>query len=302
MPRWLARQLGWGNSQGVAFFLQAVLFGFALSSNSGKVWFPVFILAALINLWAWIGALRWYRAMVDTPTSRIASAAQGFVELMGVGYPLTDRPLLSPFTHLPCLWYRFSLERRRNGEWRQAEQGESDQPFLLDDTSGRCEIDPDGVHVITSHKEIRTQGDERYTEYLLLKGDRLYALGNFVSYSGEQISLDRRIDVGNLLADWKANQSELRQRFDVDQNGTIDDGEWQQARQAAEKEIELRHQEIRKTPTQHRLQKPPGRRPFLIANHPPEKLGRRYFWFSLAYLALLLLCLIGIAWASRLSA
>lgn len=300
MPRWLARQLGWGNAQGLALFLQAILFGFALSAHSGKAWFSVFSLAALINLWSWVEALRWYRAMVDTPTSRIASAAQGFVELLGVGHPLPDRPLLSPFTHLPCLWYRYSLERRRNGEWRQAEQGESEQPFLLDDASGRCEIDPEDAQVITAHKEIRTQGDERYTEYLLLKGDRLYALGDFVSFSGEQISLDQRIDVGNLLADWKADQSELRQRFDLDRNGAIDDTEWQQARRAAEQEIERRHRDIRSTPTQHRLQKPNGRKPYLIANHPPEKLGRRYFWFSLVYLTLLLSCLVGIAWSARL--
>lgn len=301
MPRWLARQLGWKNSPALVIILQAVLFGFASSSDSREAWFLVFIVAALINLWAWLDTLRWYRAMVDTPTSRIGSAAQGFVELLGVGHPLPDRLVLSPFTHLPCLWYRFSLERQKDGQWRQEEQGESEQSFLLDDASGRCEIDLEGVQVITTHKEVRTQGDERYTEYLLLKGDRLYALGDFASFNGVQIQLDRRVDVGNLLADWKADQRKLHQQFDLDRNGAIDDSEWQKARRAAEEEVESRHREIRNTPTQHRLRKPAGRKPFLIANHPPEKLGRQYFWLSLGYLALLFLCLFGIAWSSRIT-
>jgi hypothetical protein len=53
-------------------------------------------------------------------------------------------------------------------------------------------------------------------------------------------------------------------------------------------------------PTQHRLHKPSVRKPYLIANHPPEKLGRRYAWVSAGYLVLLLGCLFGIAWVMGL--
>jgi hypothetical protein len=302
MKRWLARRLGWGNTQGLPIFLQALLFGFTFSTHDRQLWLPVFILAALINLWAWIAALSWRRAIVDTPTSRVASAAQGFVELIGVGRPLPNAPLLTPFTQLPCLWYRFSVERRKNGEWQHAEQGESELPFILNDGSGVCEIDPVGAQIHTMHKEVRTQGDERHTEYVLLKGDRLYAMGDFISVNGEQIRLDRRLDLGDLLADWKSDQDDLHRRFDQDKNGVIDEAEWQQARQAAEREVEQKHREIRNQPSLHRLRKPAARKPYLIANHPPEKLGQRYAWFSAGYLALLLGCLVGIAWAVNLAA
>ena len=87
-----------------------------------------------------------------------------------------------------------------------------------------------------------------------------------------------------------------------DRNGDIDDAEWQAARQAAEREVAQRHQTIRNQPTQHRLRKPASRKPYLIANHPPEKLGRRYAWFSVGYLALLLACLFGIAYSSLIAA
>lgn len=301
MPRWLSRRLGWGSTLGLAFGAQAVLFGMALSSPSPQLWLGVFIVAALINLLAWLIALRWRRAIVDTPTSRIASAAQGFVELVGAARPLPDSPLLSPFTLLPCLWYSFNVERRRNGKWYPAEQGESETPFLLDDGSGRCEVDPQGAHIVTTHKEVRTQGDERHTEHLLLNGDRLYALGEFVSFSGARVPLDRRIDIGNLLAEWKSDAADLHARFDLDRSGEIDNDEWQLARRAAEREVELRHREIRNQPTWHRLQKPSSSKPYLIANHPPEKLGRRYFWLAAAHLGLLLGCLFGIAWALHAS-
>lgn len=301
MRRWLALRLGWGGTEGLALFLQAVLFGLAFSAQSVQIWLPVFSLAALINLWAWIAAMQWRRAIVDTPTSRIASAAQGYVELIGVGQPLSDTQLLSPYTQLPCLWYRYVVERRRNGEWRHAEQGESDLPFNLEDESGRCEVDPAGAQILTTHKEIRTQGDQRQTEYVLLKGDRIYALGEFVRMNGAQVALNSRIDVGELLGEWKNDPMDLQRRFDLDRNGAIDENEWRLAQLAAKREVERRHQAIRNQPTRHLLRKPRARKPFLIANHAPEKLGRRYAWFSGAYLVLMLGCLLGIGWAMRLT-
>jgi hypothetical protein len=301
MSRWLVRRLKVGGVLGLAFFLQAILLGFAFSAHSSQVWLSVFSAAALINLWAWLVALSWRRAIVDTPTSRVSSAAQGFVELMGIGLPLPERPLLSPFNQLPCLWYRFIEEKRENGEWRQVAQGESEVPFILDDDSGRCEVDPSGAEILTTHKETRAQGDRRYTEYVLLKGDRLYALGEFVSLNGSHTQLDTRRDVGDLLAEWKTDQPALKARFDLDQSGEIDDKEWQLARNAAKREVERQHREIRNQPTQHYLRKPGSRKPYLIANHAPEKLGRRYAVLGAIYLLLLLGCLFGIGWALGLS-
>lgn len=302
MPRWMARRLGWRSAQGLAFFLQAVLLGFAFSAHSSEVWLWVFSAAALINLWAWLVALVWRRAIVDTPTSRVSSAAQGFVELMGVGQPLSERPVLSPFSHLPCLWYRFIEEKNKDGKWRQIAHGESDVPFILDDGSGRCELDPSGAEIVTTHKETRTQGDRRYTEYLLLKGNRLYALGEFVTLNGSHNALDSRRDLGDLLAEWKADQSALHERFDLDRSGVIDDTEWQLARNAAKREVERLHSEIRNQPTRHYLRSPGARKPYLIANYPPEKLGRRYAWLAAAHLALLSASLFGIGWALRFPA
>ncbi len=290
-------KLGRWRTDSLPFFLQAVPFGIAAQSDSNPLWLLAFSLAVPINLWAWLLALGRHRAIQDTPTSRVASAAQGYVELVGTGQPLADAQLLSPLTQLPCLWYRFTVEEREEGEWKQKEHGESDLPFLLDDGSGPCEIDPQGAEIHTTHKEIRTQGDQRTTEYILLKGDSLYALGEFRSDNGEHVLLDRRRDVGELLGEWKTNQADLHHRFDTDKDGSIDEKEWELARRAAEREVEQRHREIRSQPVRHFLARPRWGKPYLISNHPPEKLGRRYSWLIATHLALLTGALVGVGWA-----
>jgi hypothetical protein len=131
---------------------------------------------------------------------------------------------------LPCLWYRYTVERKEDDDWKDVDRGESDLPFNLQDDSGRCEIDPVGASILTTHKEIRTQGDERHTEYVLLKGDRLYALGDFVSFSGAQVVLNTRLDVGDLLADWKAEEkvNAALQARDAKQQEAAKADTWQQ--------------------------------------------------------------------------
>lgn len=293
-------RLGRWRTDSLPFFLQVVPFGIAAQSDSSQLWLAAFCLALLINLWAWLLALGRRRAIMDTPTSRVASATQGYVELIGTGQPLSDAQLASPMTQLPCLWYRYTVEERDNNEWKQTDHGESDLPFLLDDGSGSCEIDPRGAEIHTTHKETRTLGDRRTTEYILLKGDRLYALGEFNSDNGEHVVLDRRRDVGELLGEWKTDQTDLYRRFDLDRSGGIDEKEWELARHAAEREVEQRHREIRARPMRHFLAKPRWGKPFLISNHPPEKLGRRYGWLGAVHLILLVGALVGAGWALNL--
>lgn len=285
----------WGDA--LPFIPQALGFGFALASGARPVWIAAFSLAAALNLWGWLRAFDLRRHMLDTPTSRIAAAAQGYVELIGSGRPLPDTALLTPYSHLPCLWYRYTVERRENNQWRQVDGGESELPFLLDDGGGVCELDPRGAEILTSHHETRREGDTRYHESLLLEGDRLYALGDFASGGGAQARLDRRLDLGALLDTWKRDQPRLRQRFDLNGDGDIDAREWKLARLAAEREVAREHQAIRARPPRHTLGKPDSGLPHLISNQAPERLMRRYAWLAALHLALLAGMLAGLGWA-----
>jgi hypothetical protein len=279
------------------FVLQAIPLGIPFFTHLPAIWPYAFALAAAVNLWAWLAALGRRNRILDTPTSRIASAAQGYVELIGQGQPLDGVELLTPHSQLPCLWYRYRVLRRENNQWRQVDSAESTAAFGLDDGSGVCELDPAGADILTSHVETRTEGNVRYIEQVLLKGDRLYALGDFISLSGAQLALDRRRDVGDLLGEWKQDPATLHERFDLDRNQEIDPREWQLARLAAEREIGRRHEELRRQPRRHRLSKPAHGEPYLISNREQDHLDRRYGWLALLHLLLLVAMLAGLGWA-----
>lgn len=276
--------------------VQAVLLAAVWRLDSLPLRMAALGLATVLGLWSWLAAMSRHRAIADTPTSRIASAAQGYVELIGLGRPLPDAPLLSPMTNLPCLWYRYTLYRRVNDSWEYEEEGRSDLELLLDDGTGRCLVDPDGAEVLTSHVETREAGDKRYTEHLLLEGDRLYVLGQFASTSASHEGLDVRQDLDDLLHDWKRDPAALHRRFDLDGNGELDPSEWNQAVAAARREVAENHRGRLREPIRHRLYKPTRGRFYLISDHAPDDLGRRYARWAGAHLAMLLVMLGAWAW------
>jgi hypothetical protein len=252
---------------------------------------------AVIAFIAWMLSLRRLLAMSGTPTSRVASAAQGYVELIGRGRNMPDYPVLSHLTNLPCLWYRYVVEQRTsNNKWKRVASGRSDQSFLLDDGSGACLVDPEHAEVIPRRKEVWTRNDYRYTEWLILPQETVYALGEFSTLGGEAAKLDFEGDVGELLADWKRNRPTLLERFDLDKDGIISEKEWGLARSQARREVRRQHNEIRTQPGTHILHRPRDGRLFLISNIDPEKLVRRYRLWAWVHLAALLGVIAAAAW------
>jgi hypothetical protein len=255
-------------------YLALVIAGFEL--ESAAAWAGILGATLSLGLVAWHGSLRRAHAVAGTPTSRVASAAQGYVELVGVGRAPPDSVVYSPAHHLPCLWYRYRAYVRQGDDWRQTEADESQAIFILDDGSGRCLLDPIGAEILTSRKETYTTGDSKVEEELLLAGDRLYALGEFTSRGGGHARFDERAELGQVLAEWKEDRDDLHRRFDLDGNGEIDAQEWQLARQAARRELAARKREVLAEPVNHVLSRPRHGRPYLIANFPPETLAGRY--------------------------
>ena len=270
---------------GAHFIILAV----AAQAESTAVWPYALAAMSLVSFAAWIANYRRYRYIADTPTSRVASAAQGYVELSGRAAQLPDAPLLTKFRQLPCVWYRFQVEEKgSNDKWSVKDFGESDDPFFLNDPTGQCVIDPEGAEIITSHVETWTEGDYRYTESLLLPHDRIYALGDFSTLGGAGTALDFDGDVGALLAAWKKNQPRLRERFDLNRDNSIDAMEWALARRQAQRETERQHQEIRASSDVNMMRRPADGRLFLLSNHLPEKLTLRYQLWSWAHIVIFL--------------
>ncbi|MHB0920891.1 MAG: GIDE domain-containing protein [Thiomonas delicata] len=243
------------------------------------------------------------RLMEDMPTARIRSAAQGYVELIGQALP-PDVPLRAPLTGSLCAWYRFRVERCKgeggNSGWEVEQQGVSDAQFWLDDGSGRCIVDPEGAEVRARDKRTWVgaapqfvpespgaalwsgDAEHRYTEELILPGDRLYALGQFESLDPLQASPQ-----DDLRERVIALKTDPRQRaaFDTNRDGELDAAEFAQLRADAKAQVEQARREQAARPQTHVLRKPTGRRIFLLSTLPPDGLSgtlRRQAWAWLA--------------------
>lgn len=259
---------------------QLLLLFLGLKLGTRTSWLVVLTLIACISVFAWLSALKRLRAVRDTPTSKVASAAQGYVELIGRGAQIKESPLLSKLQALPCLWYRYTVKRRTaNNKWEVVDNGESSDCFLLRDDSGVCLIDPEHAEIITQHRDEWQKDGYYYTEWKLIDHDSLYVIGQFRTQGGSNLEFNSREELNALLAEWKRDLPALHARFDLDNNGELDMQEWMLARSAAKREVSKRLREAQAQPDTHIISQPPDGKLFLISNIKPEKLSGRYqFW------------------------
>jgi len=275
--------------------LLLLFIGAQLESRNG--WLFCLAAIAMFSVFAWQSALRRLRAVRDTPTSKIASAAQGYVELIGRGQSFDEMPLLSKLTQLPCLWYRYKIERRDSDkDWKTEDSGESSDSFTLRDDSGECVVDPEHAEIVTRHRDQWQNENYRYTEWKLLKQDNLYVIGQFRTQGGSTLVFDSRAELNGLLAEWKRDMPALHARFDLDKDGELNMDEWLLARQAAKREVAKRQREAQTQPDIHIIGQPRDGKLFLISNLTPEKLSRRYLIWSWVHLVIFFAALAGIGW------
>ena len=282
--------LGGGN-------LLILLLGLRLQSGIG--WTITFVLIGLTSFWAWYANLKRYRTVADTPTSRIASAPQGYIELVGRGRQPPGDGLVSPVSGLPCLWYRYRIERKSGDSWEYVESGISHDTFGLSDGSGLVLVDPEGAEILTSRKQVTNTGDYRKTEWTLIEGETIYVIGEHVTLGGPNAVLDKKADLATLLTEWKQDKSALLARFDADRDGEISLEEWERTRQAASEEVDRAHLDIRLKDGVHLMRKPAHGRPFLIANREVNALVRHFRLWSWLHLSLMLAALLGLTLIGR---
>jgi len=274
--------------------LALLLLGIHLESRES--WLVSLGLIAAISLLVWLSALKRLRAIRGTPTSKVASAAQGYVELIGRGRPYGEMPLISKLSRLPCLWYRYRIdEKNSENEWRTIDSGETSEPFLLDDGSSTCVVDPFGAEIQTKHKDTWREAQFRYTEWKLIDSENIYAIGELRTRS-MGAEFDTRTELNALLAEWKLDKPALHARFDLDNNGELDMKEWMLARQAAKREVDKKKRVAQAQSDIHLLGLPRDGKLFLISNLSPEKLSRRYLFWSWAHLVIFFSALSAISW------
>lgn len=267
---------------------QAFLLVLAFQIGGRLGWLIALPLMATVSLYGWVSMLKRHRMIADTPTSQIASAAQGYVELVGIAGNHVDTKIFAHLSKKICCWFRYEVEERESdGDWRTVDQGESAASFVLRDPSGSCIIDPEGAEVMCAHKNCWTEGGTRYTEWCIEEGDPVYALGEFRTRSFAPGEAEADEDLSQLLSEWKSDKAGLRRRFDLDHSGQVDQKEWELAVAEARREIEGNHAKLRARPAVDMMMKPADGRAYLLSNHPPENFHRRLGWWAWGHLALL---------------
>lgn len=244
--------------------------------------------AVLLAVVAWLGSLRRTRAIAELATSRIGSAAQGYVEIMGRTSTDTAQLIYTPLGGIACIWYRYRLYTKDNAkrEWRQIDSGTSSATFDISDASGVCSVDPDHAEVVGAHVRTSYPGADKLVEECLFGGSTIYVLGEFMTLGGSSAALNAREDVSALLTRWKQDQTNLHQRFDLDRNGTVDLQEWELARQLATQTVAREHRSIRQQPGVHLLRAPEDGRLFLISALSPQALRKHFLRWSIFHMAM----------------
>lgn len=277
-------RLQWANWTTSAGHL--LLLAVAAQFEHRLAWVACLWLIAAISLFAWMGNVRRSRAITDTPTSRIASAAQGYVELAGTAVWPGDTPMLSALRQTPCCWFWFRVEKQgHKNNWSVEREGESSAPFVIEDGTGSCIVHPSEAEVHSHRRTAWNEGTRRYTELTLRPGDPIYAIGAFSTARAAEGPAAIRAGVAALLASWKREQPALLERFDLDRDGEIDLQEWGLARRQARREVERHREEQPPPPAVHLMRRPSDGRLFMVSNKDPGVLARKYLRWKWVHLA-----------------
>lgn len=218
--------------------------------------------------------------VADTPTSRIASAAQGYVELGGEAVKLHGVRELFAQNGVPCLWYRRLDDLAPDAAGADGTQ----EPFGVRDETGFAIVLPyhAQVEAVRRYTWIGSDG-KGYAEDRIYAGDRLYVLGEFTS---SEPSFDLEKAVANKLLQWREDPGALLTRFDANRDGHIDAQEdWKmrvQALHAAQAEGDAAIAEYRAV---NLIKSPEDSRAFIISTRPRRSLNRRLLAWEVLGLA-----------------
>ena len=267
---------------------------------------------AACGFWYGLRSLAKCRAVQNTPLARIRSAAQGYTELTGRGSAPPHTVIRGPLTGKPCIWWHYEIHRGAgHGDGAAVDQQTSETPFLLDDATGQCLVDPCGAEVVHHVREewrgstpwpdyrlpptggvlgalydsLMSRGRYRYIECRLETGLPLYALGQFRTSGG--VSLDDPEDgIAQQLHEWKEDQAALLDRFDRNRDGRLDGEDWEAVRAAARAAVLQKRKAREQAPAIPTLVAPDDDRAYLLSGADPAALLRRFRWRAAGGIAL----------------
>ncbi len=312
----LTSQIKYMAGVGFIFFASIIINQFGNGDLLGLIFDRAFktgsllFIVAMLSLWGAFYFLRLKRRIENTPTSRIRSVAMGMVEVKGKA--VRKYALISPMSHIPCVYYRLSRYRRDKDKntWKKVSGRSSGRvPFYLEDETGRVEIDPARCRVSAVTKQEGyddnsglfssfSQGDEKWVEEIIIDGALVYVLGfAAVKRASGPTAHEQKVEA---LRNIKSDPI-LRQRYDTNGDGQLDQEEWEAARQDVENQ--LIHEGLKKSRKRKKQEEQIiiGHKkgyPLVISEtHSEAQLTGRYFWYSAAQFGAFAIALI---WAINL--
>lgn len=279
-------------------------------------WLALFAFMAIIGIFQHYRNLLKARTIEDTPASKIRSAAQGYSEITGKQYLLSNHHTVAPLSLKACTWYRYEVYRKnQKNSWSMISQGESSENFIIKDTTGFCVVDPRGADVhANSHDtwygfSANPEGKSKYKIMLILgfifggyqyKESRMeidspiYALGNFATIrAGEtsltQEKLEKQADL--LLKKWEEDYDQILLKFDLDKDGKLSSEEKLTMLKAAEQDIRERYATKNNDAVINVLSKKglTSRQPYMLSNMTQEQLAKKYRLHAILWLTLFLI-------------
>ena len=273
---------------------------------------PIAILLIILSTIGFVLGFYYFirmRVLQNIPTSKIRSAAQGYLELVGKGQLLEGPEIIAPLTGKICTWYSYTIQERRrsgkNNQWVTIDQGVSEGLFLIIDDTGKCVIDPDDASVVPSEAntwygtsprpvlgmpdrgKFMSGGRYRYTEKRMHPGDNLYAIGFYQTVGGANSEINMNSEVIALIREWKTDSNLLLKKFDPNKDGRIDMHEWERVRKAALEEVIMRHDEFKATPPVNLLGDTNDiRRPYILSATPQDNLINSYKYYTCGLISL----------------
>jgi hypothetical protein len=170
------------------------LLTFIFSSRSSPPWlWPVLGAAAGVYVfYRGFQLLQRKRLIMNTPVSKIRSAAMGLVEVSGLASgPYT---VIAPITGVPCYYYRTMVwQWKRQGKsssWVKEADESLHVPFYLDDGTARVLINPQGAEM-----DIHRDFQEEFSHSLFSSSLEIPAnIGGFLTAHGVDTSAKVKIE------------------------------------------------------------------------------------------------------------
>lgn len=251
----------------------ALLYRYSINGGSDSLTAIGLLFAAAMSVWGALRAQAICRFIVDTPKSKMQSAAQGFVELQGTCDFYGNRQCQGFMSGPPCVWHRYTIFRLSGAPFQM---GASSIPFVVTDDTGSCIINPVGAKVISSSTRTWTEGGKRFSSKYICPGADIYVLGELRTRGGADSAFHEGIEVSKLLSIWKKDRRWLNDEFDTNGDGAIDSDEWETVRDRATVISRRLFEERAQASVANMISKPKNGMPFIISDRDPTPLGNTF--------------------------